>query len=59
MASYVQDGGQISKQHGIFPYFYVMRSHFVQQHESGAYFVKLVENGRSIQNGGPKSGFLA
>jgi hypothetical protein len=66
MASDVQDGGQNSKEHnfGIFQYYCVlflaMRLYFCQQHESKEYyFVKLVKNGGSIQNGGSKSDFMA
>jgi hypothetical protein len=38
---------------------FAMSLYFRQQHKSGAYFVELVENDGSIQNGGSKSDFLA
>jgi hypothetical protein len=65
MASDVQDGGQIPKKYNfeILPYFcirpFAMSFYFDQQNESNSHLAKIAKNGGSIQNGGPKSVFLA
>jgi hypothetical protein len=60
MASDVQYGDRNSKEHNfeVCFQFFAMSVYFRQQHKSKAYFVKLVKNGGSIQNGGSKLRFL-
>jgi hypothetical protein len=64
MASAVQDGCRNSNEHNfdIFQYYgvisFALSLYFCQQHKSRAFFVKLVKNGGSIQNGGSKSEYI-
>jgi hypothetical protein len=63
MASDVQDGCRNSKKNnfGTVQHFCVLILHlfFREKHETRAYFIKLVKNAGSIQNGGYKSDFFA